>query len=126
MVDSMIQNTGVLHHLVAGERDVALRTMKRHIQRLKWIIRGIGTVVVVFGFIFLFASIVRFLYAIPFLGRIAETGAFLLALAIGIPTSLSSIALGFVSGNPILLLAICVSFFLAASLHSCFPPLEKT
>ena len=105
-VNSLIQNTGVLHHLVAGERVVALHTMKRHIQRVKWIVRGIGTAVVVFGLLFVFSSVLRFLYGIPLLGRIAETGAFLLALAIGIPLAGITIAIGFVASQPLLLIPI--------------------
>jgi hypothetical protein len=65
MINSIIQNSGILHHLVAGERELALATMKRHIERLKWIVRGIGTFLVVFGFIFFFGAALRFLYAIP-------------------------------------------------------------
>lgn len=106
MINSIIQNSGVLHHLVAGNREVALGTMKRHIERLKWIVRGIGTAVVIFGLLFLFSSILRFLYGIPILGRIAETGAFLLALALGFALSMTTIALGFIAGNPILLVPI--------------------
>ncbi|MEM1441383.1 MAG: TMEM43 family protein [Verrucomicrobiota bacterium] len=108
MINSIIQNTGVLHHLVAGERKEALGTMLFHIKRLKWIIRAIGTAVIVFGLLFLFSSFLRFLYPIPLLGRIAEAGSFLLALAIGIPLATTTILLGFVAGNPILLIPILI------------------
>ena len=106
ILDSVIQNTGVLHHLVAGERDVALKTMKRHIQRVKWIVRGIGTAVIIFGLLFLFSSLLRFLHAIPLLGPLAEAGSFLLALAIGIPLAVTTIAIGFVTAQPLLLIPI--------------------
>lgn len=112
-INSIIRNTGVLHHLVAGERDEALETMKKHLQKLKWIVRGIGTALVVFGMIFLFSSVVRFLYNIPLIGRVAEAGAILLAVAIGVPLALLTIALGFVAGNPLLLIPI-IAIVLAA------------
>lgn len=105
-INSLIQNTGILHHLVAGERNIALATMKRHIQRLKWIVRGIGTFVTVFGMIFFFSSVVRFLYGIPIIGRIAETGAFVLALVLGLPLAVITIVAGWLVGNPIALVAI--------------------
>lgn len=105
-IDSIIQNTGVLHHIVAGEREQALATMKFHIERLKWIVRGIGTAVVVFGFIFFFSVALRFLYAIPVIGRVAESGAFLLSLIVGIPLALVTIAAGYLAGNPLVLALI--------------------
>ncbi|MEM6279327.1 MAG: TMEM43 family protein, partial [Verrucomicrobiota bacterium] len=108
MIDSIIQNTGVLHHLVAGDREKALATMRFHIKRLKWIIRGIGTLVIVFGLLFLFASLLRFLYSLPLLGRIAEAGSFLLALVIGLPLATTTILLGFIAGNPLLLIPIVI------------------
>lgn len=112
MINSIIQNSGILHHLVAGERELALATMKRHIERLKWIVRGIGTFLVVFGFIFFFGAALRFLYAIPVIGRVAELGAFLLSLAIGLPLALITILLGYIAGHPILL-AVVGAFLLA-------------
>jgi len=106
MINSIIQNTGILHHLVAGERETALSTMKLHIQRLKWLVRGIGSAVTVFGMIFFFSSLVRFLYGIPVIGRIAETGAFVLALLLGLPLAGITIVAGWLVGNPIALVVI--------------------
>ncbi len=108
MINSLIKDTGVLHHLVAGEREIALQTMKKHIERLKWIVRGIGTGTTVFGLIFFFSSFLRFLYPIPVIGRIAETGTFVISLLLGIPLAATTIILGFVAGNPLLLIPIGV------------------
>jgi len=76
-VNLLIQDTGVLHHLVAGDRPQALFSMKAYLGRLKWIVRGIGTVASVVGVMILFSSIFGFLYGIPVIGRVAEAGAVL-------------------------------------------------
>ncbi len=116
MIASLIRDSGVLHHLVAGERDVALETMKQHIERLKWIVRGIGSALVVFGFLFFFSGILRFLYPVPILGRLAETGSFVLAFVIGLPLALTTILFGFVAGNPVLLVPILGVLLLATGI----------
>lgn len=106
MINGIIKNTGILHHIVAGDRETALATMKSHIQRLKWIVRGAGTVTMVFGFIFFFASFARFLYVIPIIGRIAETGVFILAIVLGLPLAFMTIVAGWLVGNPVALAVI--------------------
>ena len=75
------------------------------------IVRGIGTFLVVFGFIFFFGAALRFLYAIPVIGRVAELGAFLLSLAIGLPLALITILLGYIAGHPILLAVVGAFLF---------------
>ena len=106
IISEIIRDTGILHHIVAGNRDVALATMKAHIGRLKWIIRGIGTVFVVAGFFILFATILGVLFHIPILGRIAESGSFLLALAIGLPLAVITIIGSYLVAHPLLFAAI--------------------
>ncbi|MEM7697335.1 MAG: TMEM43 family protein [Verrucomicrobiota bacterium] len=111
-INSLIRNTGILHHLVGGERQAALATMKRHIERLKWIVRAIGTVLVVFGFLFFLSTVLRFLYAIPLIGGVAEKGVFLLSVALGVPLAFTTIVLGYIAGNP-LLLTVLVTLLIA-------------
>lgn len=106
MINRLIKNTGVLHHLVAGERDVALITIRRHIKRLKWIVRGIGTLIIVGGLLTFFDHFLKFLYPIPIIGQIAETGAFLAALILGLPLAVGTIVIGFVAENPLFLIPI--------------------
>ena len=108
VINQIIQDTGILHHIVAGERDTALATMKAHIKRLKWIVRGIGTLVVMLGVYMFFATIVGFLFHIPVIGRIAETGAFLLAIAIGLPLAFVTIATAYLVGHPLLLAGFAI------------------
>jgi uncharacterized tellurite resistance protein B-like protein len=100
-LDGIIQDSGVLHHLVAGGREVALGTMKAHIARLKWIVRGIGLVTTVLGFAIFFGFFVRFLVHIPVLGDLIGGGVMILSLIFGLTLGLSTILVGFVTSNPI-------------------------
>ncbi len=106
ILNRLIQDSGVLHHLVAGERDVALASIKRHLFQLKWTIRIGGTIAVVLGLLCIFGSIAKFLFRIPIIGSVAQWGAFVLAVAIGIPLSLLAIAGSFLVSNPLILLAL--------------------
>jgi len=106
LLNEMIQDTGILHHLVAGTRPEALASMKKHIQRLKWIIRVVGTVAVWFGFLALFAGLLKFLFHIPVIGRMASRGAFLLSFVVGIPVAMFTIIAGFIAGHPVLLFVL--------------------
>lgn len=105
-VNAIIQDTGILHHIVAGDRTTALATMKAHIGRLKWIVRGIASVVVIVGLLLLFSTFVSFLFPIPIIGRIAETGVFLLSLAIGIPLILITMTISYLVAHPLILVLI--------------------
>ena len=42
-INQMIRDTGVLHHLVVGDRSEALATTRQHLTRLKWLVRAAGT-----------------------------------------------------------------------------------
>lgn len=92
--------------MVAGDRPQALASMKAYLGRLKWIVRGIGIVASVVGVMILFSAIFGFLYGIPFIGRVAEAGAFLFALAIGIPLALTTIGVAYLFANPLVLIGI--------------------
>lgn len=106
MINRLIQDSGILHHLVAGERDVALITIRRDVKRLKWIVRGLGTFFVVLGLLDFFTTFLRFLYPIPVIGRIAETGDTLAALILGLPLAVGTIVIGFAAENPQFLIPI--------------------
>jgi hypothetical protein len=106
IINSMIHDTGVLHHLVAGGRDRALLTMKKHIQRLKMIVRGVGTLVNVLGWVILFSVFTRFLIHIPALGRLIQQGAGLLGLILGLTLSLLTIGAAYLTSHPLLLAVI--------------------
>lgn len=103
-INKIIQDTGILHHIVAGEREQALATMKAYLSRLKWIVRGIGTALVVFGFFFTFSKLLGFLFHIPLIGPLAEAGTFAISLGLGLPLALLTIAAGYLAGHPVVLI----------------------
>jgi len=108
-INEFIQDTGILHHIVAGEREQALATMKAYLTRLKWIVRGIGTALVVFGFSMAFSKLVGFLFHIPLIGALAEAGVFVMSVGLGIPLALLTIGAGYLAGHPIILgLFLCL------------------
>ncbi|NBC47069.1 MAG: hypothetical protein GVY22_03555 [Gammaproteobacteria bacterium] len=108
MINALIQDTGVLHHIVAGERETALATMAAHISRLKWIVRAVASVAVIVGFNLLFSAMLGFLYSVPVIGGLARSGSFLLSLAFGLPLILVTMLSGYLYANPLVLAAIAV------------------
>jgi tellurite resistance protein len=87
-IHDMIKNDGILHHIVNGEREQALKTMKSHITWLKWKIRGAGTLAIILGIFLFFSYFVNLLYRIPLLGDMIQAGVLLVSIAIGIPIAL--------------------------------------
>ena len=105
-ISQMIGDSGILHHIVAGERERSLATMKAYLNRLKWIVRIAGAGCVVLGFVFLFGSIARFLFPIPLIGPLAERGAFVMALCVGIPVAFMAVLVSYLLSHPFLLAGI--------------------
>lgn len=103
-----IRDSGVLHHIVAGDREVAIASMKSHIWRLKMMVRAAGTAAVTFGFFMFMSKIVGFLFHIPVIGSIAHSGVFLLSLGIGVPLAVTTIIAGYLSSHPVILLVFLV------------------
>ena len=108
-IAEMINDTGVLHYIVAGNRETALVTMKEHIKHLKWMVRGFGTAGVVVGFMTLFGSMARFLYQIPVIGWMAERGVIVLSILLGVPLAIVTILSAYLAGHPILLAVLVLS-----------------
>ena len=102
-INKLIQDNGILHHLVAGDRPTALASIKAYLNMIKWIIRGIGTACVVIGLLILFATIFSWLYVIPVIGPLAEMGSFVLAILIGLPIAIFTICASYLIAHPILL-----------------------
>jgi hypothetical protein len=115
-INKIISDSGVLHHIVAGERAAALMTMKSHITKLKWTVRIIGTLLVMFGFIFFFGSILNFLYHIPILGHIASWGAFLAGLIVSLILSTLTITTAYLISNAVAGLAVLVGVVVVIAL----------
>jgi len=108
MINALIQDTGVLHHIVAGERETALATMAAHISRLQWIVRAAASVAVIVGFNLLFSAMLGFLYSVPVIGGLARSGSFLLSLVFALPLILVTMLSGYLYANPLVLAAIAV------------------
>lgn len=106
MISAIIQDSGVLHHIVAGGRDTALATMAAHLSRLKWIVRIAASVAVIIGFNLLFSTLLGFLYSVPLIGGLARSGAFLLSLVFGLPLILVTMLSGYLYANPLVLAVI--------------------
>lgn len=109
MVSSMIADTGILHHVVAGNREIALATMKAHIKRLKMIVRFVGTAVNTFGWLILFGTFTRFLIHIPIIGNLLQRGVLLLGILFGTVVSILTITAAFVTSKPLILLLIAIA-----------------
>ena len=83
IVSGLISDDGILHHLVNGRREVALDTIKSHQRKLKWMVRLIGTAATIFGFFLFFSRFLHFLIAIPVVGQLVKSGAFLVSAVLG-------------------------------------------
>ena len=106
VINRMIRDTGILHHLVAGDRDTALATTHQYLSRLKWIVRAAGTGATYLGFQVFFSSIVGFIFGIPVIGWLAEKGTIVLSIAIAVPLALITIVCGYVVGHLYMFLVI--------------------
>ncbi len=105
-VKQIIGDTGILHHLAGGDRDVALGAMKASLSRLKWLVRVLGTVGTIFGYLIFFSAFFGILLYVPVLNRVAEFGIMIGSLILGLLTSFVTIATSYLVHHPIIVLAI--------------------
>lgn len=110
-IDNLIQDTGVLHHIVAGERDPALGTMKSHLFRLKWMVRGAGFVGISIGFMILLGSAAEFLYHLPLISSLVHWGVVAVSIILGFAVSIVTIILSYLLHHPVVL--VCTVLALA-------------
>ena len=82
-VSKLIKDDGVLHHLVNGDRQTALSTMKGHLQRTRWMVRLAGTVASMFGVAMTLEALLHLLICVPFLGRLVQMGGLLVSVVVG-------------------------------------------
>jgi hypothetical protein len=99
----MIQDKGILHHLVAGPRETALATLKAHLARLKKIIRIIGLVVCTIGGGILFASLTRLLVFIPFVGPFINQVTGWIGMLVGFLLGIFTLVLAYLTSQPMIL-----------------------
>jgi hypothetical protein len=101
--------------------DALFQHAEQGASRLTWILRAAGFASLLIGLICLAQPMAAFLAVVPFLGSLAETGAFLLALTVSVPLTLIVVAVAWIAHRPLLgggLLAGALLAFVA--LHSAF------
>ncbi|WP_425398885.1 TMEM43 family protein [Aeoliella sp.] len=87
-LSGIIQNDGVLHHLVNGDRDTALASVKSYFSKVMWFTRLGGTAAVVIGVMIFIGGFASLLYRIPILGRVVGWAVFGVSLVVGLTLSL--------------------------------------
>jgi Transmembrane protein 43 len=105
----------------AVSADQLFRAKKSEENTLTWILRGVGFVVVLIGFLLIARPVSMVLAFLPFLEGIAEAGAFLVALMLAIPLTFIVIAIAWIAHRPliggIMLAGAIGSFVLVRMLH---------
>ena len=105
-VHQLIGDTGILHHLAGGDREVALKTMKTSFTRLKWLVRILGTLGAIVAYMIFFSGFFSLLLYIPIVSRIAEWGILIGSLIFGLFTSFLTIVTSYLIHHPFILFAI--------------------
>ena len=112
-VSSIIQDKGILHHLVAGSRETALVTVKEHLARVKMIVRVVCLVLCTIGGGILFASLTRFLVFIPGIGPFLNQVTGWLGMLIGFVLGILTLVSAYLTSKPLILAALLIVFFSA-------------
>ncbi len=76
---------------------------------LTWILRFVGFIVILFGFLSIFKPLSVILDVVPFLGNLMEKGVFLVSLVAASIVALIAIALGWIFFRPLLGIALLVA-----------------
>jgi len=69
---------------------------------LTWILRGVGFVVMLIGFVCLTRPLTMLFAVVPFLGSLVGAGAFLVALTLTIPVTLLTVAIAWIVHRPLI------------------------
>jgi hypothetical protein len=89
--------------------------------RLTWILRGVGFVAMLIGFVCLTRPLTMLFAFLPFLESIVGAGAFLFALTLAVPITLLTIAIAWIAHRPLigggLLVAAVAALFLLRRMH---------
>jgi len=117
-ITEIIDDKGILHHLVAGDRETALKSIKAHLARLKNIVRIIGIVVATIGGGVFFSSLTRFLIFIPMIGPLINRISGWLGMLMGFLLGIITMLLALLTNHPVVLflfvLVLGVLFFALA------------
>lgn len=110
ILSGIIQDKGLLHHLVAGPRETALTTIKEHLARLKKIVRIVALVVCTLGGGILFASLTRLLVFIPVVGPFINRVSGWIGMLVGLLLGTITLVVAYLTSKPILLAGIAIVF----------------
>ncbi|WP_145348442.1 TMEM43 family protein [Rosistilla ulvae] len=99
---------GTLHLIVAGDRATALASLRLNGQMQTWTTRGLGTALFVLGVYVLIGWMTGFLFHLPTLRWVAESGRFVSALVIGLPVAILVMAAAYLIAHPWLLVVIAI------------------
>lgn len=102
------QDAGDLHHIVAGDRQTALATIRSIARWNRWTERGISATLIVVGCYLLISWMTGFLFHLPTLAWIVETGTFVASLAIGSAITMATILAAYLIAHPLLLPGIAM------------------
>lgn len=108
LIDNFIQDRGVLHHLVKGDRDESLQTIKGYITRIKWMVRAGGIICLVIGFACLASAFAAFLFHVPVIGSIVQAGTLLASAVLGVSLGATIIIASHLFHHPLILLTLIV------------------
>ena len=102
-ISDIIKDRGILHHLVAGEREIALDSIKAHLARLKKIVRIAGIAGATIGGGIFFSRLTRFLIFIPLIGPLINRISGWLGMLLGFLLSLITLVIAFLTSQPLIL-----------------------
>tara|TARA_B110000305_G_scaffold55868_1_gene61690 strand:- start:9001 stop:10437 length:1437 start_codon:yes stop_codon:yes gene_type:complete len=103
LISGMISDRGILHHLVAGERETALDSIKAHLARLKNIVRIAGIAGATLGSGIFFFSLTRVLIFIPLIGPFVNRLSGWLGMLLGFLLGLITLVIAFLTSQPLIL-----------------------
>ncbi len=94
---------------------------QRSESRLTWILRGVGFVAMLIGFVCVTGPLTMVFAVLPFLESLVGAGAFLVALTLAVPITLVTIALAWIAHRPVigglLLVGAVAALYLLRKLH---------
>jgi hypothetical protein len=109
--------------LTAGEM---FQEKKHEESILTWVLRGVGFILMLVGFLLVFGPLSVLAGVLPFLEGLVEAGVFLVALTLAVPLTLITIAVAWFAHRPLigaaLIVAGAASVFLIRRLPRASPP----
>ena len=108
--------------LTAGE----MFQEKKHEENiLTWVLRGVGFILMLVGFMLVFGPLSVLAGVLPFLEGLVEAGVFLVALTLAVPLTLTTIAVAWFAHRPLLGAALIVAGVASVFPIRCLPPASK-